>query len=68
MSFEESLKRLEEIVAKLESGECGLDEATKLFDEGKELSKECAKSLDNNKGKIVELTEELDGIMEKTLK
>ena len=68
MSFEENLKRLEEIVSKLESGECGLDEATTLFEEGKNISSECAKSLDQNKGKIVELVEELDSLVEKTLK
>ena len=68
MSFEENLKRLEEIVEKLESGKCGLDEATALFEEGKNISDLCVKSLDKNKGKIVELAEELDGIMEKSLK
>ena len=68
MSFEDSMKRLEEIVVKLESGECGLDEATLLFGEGKQLAETCAKSLDENKGKIVELVEQLDGIVEKSLK
>lgn len=68
MTFEEMMKRLEEIVSRLESGECGLDEATKLFEEGKNLSVQCSKRLDSNKGKITELVKELDGLVENDLK
>ena len=68
MDFEKKLKRLEEIVEKLEGGECGLDEASKLFEEGKTLANDCAKSLDDTKGKIVELVKDIDNLIEKTLK
>ena len=33
-AFEDTMKRLEEIVNKLESGEASLDESIKLFEEG----------------------------------
>lgn len=65
MEFEKILKRLEEIVAKLEDGECGLDEATALFEEGKNLSIECFDKLDANKGKITMLVNELESYTEK---
>jgi exodeoxyribonuclease VII small subunit len=39
--FEEALKRLEEIVAKLERESVGLDESVALFQEGKRLSQRC---------------------------
>ena len=68
MNFESNLNRLEEIVNKLESGECGIDEATALFGEGKDIAKVCFEKLDANKGKITELVAELDGLTERELK
>ena len=41
LSFEAALKRLEEIVRKLESGEAALDEAIKLYEEGDRLKQQC---------------------------
>ena len=46
-NFEDALKRLEEIVRELEKGEIGIEEALKLFEEGTNLSKLCAKKLSN---------------------
>ena len=40
-SFEESLADLEEIVAKLESGDLPLEESLQLFEEGIRLSRTC---------------------------
>ncbi|MBE6729435.1 MAG: exodeoxyribonuclease VII small subunit [Ruminococcaceae bacterium] len=57
MTFEESLKKLEEIVAKLESGETSLDESIALYEEAVMLSSECNKALDNAKIKIKKLDE-----------
>ena len=65
MEFEKMLKRIEEIVIKLEGGNCGLEEATNLFEEGKNLAVECFKKLDESKGKITMLVNELDGYTEK---
>ena len=67
MSFEDSIKRLEEIVDILESGDCKFEDAIKLFEEGKNLASVCSQKLESNKGKIVELVKELDGLVEKSL-
>lgn len=50
--FEKSIKELEEIVAKLESGDTALDESLELFEKGINLSKECNKMLDNAEKKV----------------
>lgn len=41
LSFEQSMLRLEEIVARLEGGEATLDESLKLFEEGSRLMGKC---------------------------
>ena len=41
LSFEECLKQLEEVVAKLESKDISLDDAVKYYQKGLELSKRC---------------------------
>ena len=41
LSFEESLKKLEEIVDQLESGEINLENSVKLYEEGMILKKNC---------------------------
>jgi exodeoxyribonuclease VII small subunit len=50
--FEEALKRLEEIVAKLERESVGLDESVTLFQEGKRLSLRCEQLLKNAQAAI----------------
>ena len=44
-TFEESLKKLEKIVEKLEDGNVNLDDSIKSFEEGVALVKECQKQL-----------------------
>lgn len=44
-NFEAALKRLEEIVKKLESGDLPLDSALELFEEGIQLSRFCHTTL-----------------------
>lgn len=56
-TFEDNLKRLEEIVKILDSGECSLDDSIKLFEEGIALSKLCNTTLENAKQKITLLTD-----------
>ena len=56
-SFENNMKRLEEIVLKLESGEVLLEDSIKLFEEGIKLTKELQKTLDDAEGKIKVVTE-----------
>ncbi len=44
-NFESNLKKLELIVDKLESGDIGLEESVKLYEEGMEIKKICDKKL-----------------------
>jgi exodeoxyribonuclease VII small subunit len=55
MTFEEAQAELEQIVARLERGDAGVDELTKLWERGEELYKLCAEKLQNVQGKIEEL-------------
>ena len=56
-TFEESMEELENIVKTLESGECPLEDAVKLFEKGVKLSNDCHKVLDDAEQKIKNLTE-----------
>lgn len=51
-AFEEALRNLERVVAKLESGEADLEESIRLFEEGMRLSALCQKRLDDADRKI----------------
>ncbi len=55
-NFEKAMTRLQEIVAKLESGEETLESSMKLFEEGAELSALCYKTLEQAEQKVTELT------------
>ncbi len=50
--FEDALKRLEEIVTKLERESVGLDESVELFKEGKGLEQRLAQLLERAKASI----------------
>lgn len=60
-TFEESLKRLEAIVTKLEQGEVPLEESIKLYEEGLSLSKSCIEKLTQAELKLKKLTKDIDG-------
>ena len=51
-SFAEMIKRLEEIAVILETGDCPIEDAIKLYDEGKALSIASAEILEKAKQKI----------------
>lgn len=57
VDFEKDLLRLEEIVRQLEQGECSLEEAMGLFEEGAKLSGGCYAALQEAERKITLLTE-----------
>lgn len=57
MTFEASLKRLDEIVKQLEAGEVSLEESIVLFEEGTALSKLCSEQLEEAKLKVRILTQ-----------
>lgn len=60
-SFEESMKRLEQIVSVLERGEAPLEESLKLFQEGTELVRRCQNLLDDAKLQVKKLAISDDG-------
>ena len=45
-SFEENMKKLEEIATELEKGDLDLDTSVSKFEEGMKLSKECSEMLE----------------------
>jgi len=61
LSFEAALKRLEEIVHKLESGEAPLDEAIKLYEEGDRLKQQCEARLAAAQARIEQIQFGRDG-------
>lgn len=61
--FEEALGELETIVRKLE-GDLPIDEATKAFERGIQLSKICMDELKEEKGKISLLVDDLNKLTE----
>ena len=60
-NFEESMKRLEEIVQLMEQGNVPLEESLKLFEEGTGLVANCGKLLDEAELKVVRLMKGPDG-------
>ncbi|MEA9354901.1 exodeoxyribonuclease VII small subunit [Bacteriovorax sp. PP10] len=58
-SFEDSLKELENIVSKLESGELPLEKSLEEFEVGTRLYKECKDQLSIAEKKIALLTDSL---------
>lgn len=55
IDFEKSLKRLEEIVSKVESETLPLDESLKLYEEGKKLIASLEKTLKEAERKVEDL-------------
>lgn len=60
-TFEENMKRLEEIVRAMERGEVPLEESLKLFQEGTELVRTCGKLLDDAQLQVKKITAGEDG-------
>lgn len=63
-SFEDLIKRLEEITNKLEKEQLSLDDSVKLFEEGIALSKKCNSKLEEAEKKITILINENDNLRE----
>ena len=58
ISFEEKIKKLESIVADLESGEVPLDDAINKYTEAMKLSKECSNKLTEVSDKVNKILSE----------
>lgn len=61
LSFEEKMKKLEEIAVELEKGDLDLDTSVTKFEEGMKISKECNEMLEKAEKKITMLIKGEDG-------
>ena len=57
MNFEDNLRQLEALVAKMESGEMKLDDMIRSFEEGRKLVKACQEELASIRQRIEKVTE-----------
>ncbi len=56
MKFEDNLKRLEELVRKMESGGLSLDEMIAAFEDGRKLVETCRSDLESIRLRIEKVT------------
>ena len=61
LSFEDALKRLEEIVRTLEKGEAPLDKSIELYQEGDKLKRHCEARLKSAQARIEQIAFGSDG-------
>ncbi len=66
LDFEASLKRLEEIVRRLEEEQVPLEESLALFTEGKKLAKACETELQKVENRVRQLIEDAQGEIKET--
>ena len=64
MKFEDALKKLENIVADLESGDLSLDDSLKKYEEGVKLAQFCSKKLESARKKVEILVKSGSGKLE----
>lgn len=60
-TFESAMKKLEQIVGELESGDLSLEKAIRKFEDGVQLSTFCTRTLDETEKKIAILLQDRDG-------
>lgn len=60
-SFEENMKKLEQIATELEKGDLDLDTSVAKFEEGMKLPKKCSEILEKAEKKITVLIKGEDG-------
>jgi exodeoxyribonuclease VII small subunit len=60
-TFEEAQRELEQIVERLERGDAGVEELTKLWERGEELYRICSEKLEGVRGRIEELSRAGEG-------
>lgn len=61
MSFEDAMRELESVVAKLETGDVPLDASIKLYERGAELRAHCQKKLAEAEEKVAKIKLDGDG-------
>ncbi len=60
-TFEEAMEKLEDCVARLESGDLSLDESLEVFERGIAASRDCARLLDDTRKRVQVLVERAGG-------
>lgn len=65
MSFEESMKVLEDLVKQLESGELDLDKSLEVYERAVALRDRCRKILDESDRKVQTIMETASGTVRK---
>lgn len=63
MNYEKKLAELENLVKKLEEGGLTLEESIAVFEKGVTLTKECLGALNEYKGKISSIQDEMDKLL-----
>ena len=61
VSFEQAMKELEDVVAKLENGQVPLEDSIKLYEMGNDLKKHCEQKLKEAEEKVSQITFSNDG-------
>jgi exodeoxyribonuclease VII small subunit len=61
IKFEEAMKRLEDIVKSLESGDLPLEDSLSIFEEGMKLAGLCSQRLEEAEQKVTMLVKTSDG-------
>ncbi|MBO5837056.1 MAG: exodeoxyribonuclease VII small subunit [Oscillospiraceae bacterium] len=61
MTFEDNMRRLEEIVRAMDRGDVPLDESLKLFQEGTKLVESCGKLLDEAELQVKQIVADAQG-------
>jgi len=67
IKFEKSLQQLQDVVAKLESGELSLEQSVAMFEKGMELANICNKALTQAEQKVQVLLEKNGAIIKEDL-
>ena len=67
LSFEDAIKRLEEIINSLESGNVKLEDAIELYTEGIKLQEYCENKLSNAKLKVEKVVKSAEGIFKEKI-
>lgn len=60
-TFEQSMARLEDCVARLEAGELTLEQSLEIFEQGISASRSCAGLLDRSRQRVQVLVEKVGG-------
>ena len=64
LSFEDSLNKAKEVVRKLETGDCSLDEMLHLYEDGIKSVKYCSKKLTEFEDKIKIISSDIENKIE----